>query len=146
MVEQVCSCEVAGCNTLTPPQSLLGVCVSVMSSTSRSAKVGRSEIGAKNRFTYKAPPCTRQSTTRKPQVTAIMVNTIVYDLTPWVANMSQASESRLYTFASETKEKLRKFRLSTSRSNSPQAIICTHTLGQPSLSADPDHSRRRPDR
>ncbi|KAJ5165812.1 hypothetical protein N7492_006108 [Penicillium capsulatum] len=33
------------------------------------------------------------------------------------------SESRLYTFSPETKEKLRKFRLSTSRAKDPQAII-----------------------
>jgi len=37
----------------------------------------------------------------------------------------QASESRLYTFSDETKQKLRKFRLGTSRSNDPQAVICT---------------------
>lgn len=36
----------------------------------------------------------------------------------------QASESRLYAFSPETKEKLRKFRLGTSRANDPQAIIC----------------------
>jgi len=34
-----------------------------------------------------------------------------------------ASESRLYTFSEETKEKLRKFRLGTSRAQDPQAII-----------------------
>ncbi|KAI6247783.1 Actin-depolymerizing factor gmf1 [Erysiphe necator] len=34
-----------------------------------------------------------------------------------------ASESRLYTFSNETKAHLRKFRLGTSRSNHPQAII-----------------------
>ncbi|KAK5165543.1 uncharacterized protein LTR77_009072 [Saxophila tyrrhenica] len=34
-----------------------------------------------------------------------------------------ASESRLYTFSPETKEKLRKFRLSTSRAKDPQAVI-----------------------
>ncbi|KAF7596357.1 hypothetical protein BBP40_002101 [Aspergillus hancockii] len=33
------------------------------------------------------------------------------------------SESRLYTFSPETKEKLRKFRLGTSRAKDPQAII-----------------------
>ena len=37
---------------------------------------------------------------------------------------SQASESRLYTFSTETKEKLRKFRLGTSRAKDPQAVIC----------------------
>ncbi|KAJ5619984.1 hypothetical protein N7510_003968 [Penicillium lagena] len=34
------------------------------------------------------------------------------------------SESRLYSFSPETREKLRKFRLSTSRAKDPQAIIC----------------------
>jgi hypothetical protein len=34
------------------------------------------------------------------------------------------SESRLYTFSPETKEKLRKFRLGTSRAKDPQAMIC----------------------
>jgi len=34
-----------------------------------------------------------------------------------------ASESRLYTFSQESKDHLRKFRLGTSRSNDPQAVI-----------------------
>jgi len=34
-----------------------------------------------------------------------------------------SSESRLYTFSQESKDHLRKFRLGTSRSNSPQAVI-----------------------
>ncbi|KAK5112590.1 hypothetical protein LTR62_003904 [Meristemomyces frigidus] len=34
-----------------------------------------------------------------------------------------SSESRLYTFSQETKDKLRKFRLSTSRAKDPQAVI-----------------------
>ncbi|GAB0141594.1 hypothetical protein EsHS_00002181 [Epichloe bromicola] len=34
-----------------------------------------------------------------------------------------ASESRLYTFSGETKEQLRKFRLTTSRAKDPQAVI-----------------------
>ncbi|EME40412.1 hypothetical protein DOTSEDRAFT_74107 [Dothistroma septosporum NZE10] len=34
-----------------------------------------------------------------------------------------SSESRLYTFSTETKEKLRKFRLGTSRAKDPQAVI-----------------------
>ncbi|KIW01808.1 uncharacterized protein PV09_06663 [Verruconis gallopava] len=34
-----------------------------------------------------------------------------------------ASEARLYTFSSDTKEKLRKFRLGTSRAKDPQAVI-----------------------
>ncbi|KAK2737426.1 hypothetical protein FQN57_007516 [Myotisia sp. PD_48] len=33
------------------------------------------------------------------------------------------SDSRLYSFSPETKEKLRKFRLSTSRAKDPQAVI-----------------------
>ncbi|KAJ9144798.1 GMF family protein [Coniochaeta hoffmannii] len=32
-------------------------------------------------------------------------------------------EARLYTFSQETKDQLRKFRLGTSRSNDPQAVI-----------------------
>ncbi|KAJ5636276.1 uncharacterized protein N7484_009589 [Penicillium longicatenatum] len=35
------------------------------------------------------------------------------------------SDSRLYSFSPETKEKLRKFRLGTSRAKDAQAIICT---------------------
>jgi hypothetical protein len=38
--------------------------------------------------------------------------------------IGQASESRLFTFSDETKNKLRKFRLGTSRAKDPQAIIC----------------------
>ncbi|KAI9721937.1 MAG: hypothetical protein M1812_001895 [Candelaria pacifica] len=34
-----------------------------------------------------------------------------------------SSEARLYTFSTETKEKLRKFRLGTSRAKDPQAVI-----------------------
>ncbi|OQO09629.1 hypothetical protein B0A48_05031 [Cryoendolithus antarcticus] len=34
-----------------------------------------------------------------------------------------SSESRLYTFSTPTKDKLRKFRLSTSRAKDPQAVI-----------------------
>ncbi|RMJ25126.1 GMF family [Aspergillus sp. HF37] len=37
--------------------------------------------------------------------------------------MSTMAESRLYSFSPETKEKLRKFRLSTSRAKDPQAAI-----------------------
>ncbi|KAK7179818.1 glia maturation factor beta [Paraphaeosphaeria sporulosa] len=36
---------------------------------------------------------------------------------------ASSSESRLYTFSDETKQKLRKFRLGTSRAKDPQAII-----------------------
>ncbi|KAI4652597.1 uncharacterized protein J4E79_008904 [Alternaria viburni] len=40
------------------------------------------------------------------------------------ANTSaQSSEARLYTFSEETKSKLRKFRLGTSRAKDPQAVI-----------------------
>ncbi|KAF2205465.1 glia maturation factor beta, partial [Delitschia confertaspora ATCC 74209] len=35
----------------------------------------------------------------------------------------QSSEARLYTFSQETKDKLRKFRLGTSRAKGPQAVI-----------------------
>jgi hypothetical protein len=35
----------------------------------------------------------------------------------------QSSEARLYTFSQETKDKLRKFRLGTSRAKDPQAVI-----------------------
>ncbi|OQN97347.1 hypothetical protein B0A48_16411 [Cryoendolithus antarcticus] len=38
-----------------------------------------------------------------------------------------SSESRLYTFSTPTKDKLRKFRLSTSRAKDPQAVICETT-------------------
>lgn len=40
------------------------------------------------------------------------------------ANLSK-TDSRLYSFSPETKEHLRKFRLTTSRAKDPQAIICT---------------------
>jgi len=44
------------------------------------------------------------------------------------ANTSaQSSEARLYTFSDETKTKLRKFRLGTSRAKDPQAVICSYT-------------------
>ncbi|KAK8051110.1 hypothetical protein PG993_002495 [Apiospora rasikravindrae] len=36
-----------------------------------------------------------------------------------------SSEARLYTFSQESKDHLRKFRLGTSRSNDPQAVIYT---------------------
>jgi len=39
-------------------------------------------------------------------------------------DLSQSSESRLYTFSQESKDHLRKFRLGTSRANDPQAVIC----------------------
>ena len=41
------------------------------------------------------------------------------------ANVKQASESRLYQVSDDTKAKLRKFRLGTSRAKDPQAVICT---------------------
>ncbi|KAI4942097.1 hypothetical protein J4E91_010296 [Alternaria rosae] len=39
------------------------------------------------------------------------------------ASFSVSSEARLYTFSEETKSKLRKFRLGTSRAKDPQAVI-----------------------
>ncbi|KAG9378309.1 hypothetical protein A1F94_011425 [Pyrenophora tritici-repentis] len=42
-----------------------------------------------------------------------------------LASTAFSSEARLYTFSDETKTKLRKFRLGTSRANDPQAVICT---------------------
>jgi len=46
--------------------------------------------------------------------------------------LEQSSESRLYTFSPETKEKLRKFRLGTSRAKDPQAVICIpHLIHKP---------------
>ncbi|PNP52123.1 hypothetical protein THARTR1_07332 [Trichoderma harzianum] len=47
----------------------------------------------------------------------------------------QASESRLYNISGETKEHLRKFRLTTSRASKPQAVIylidkTTHEIHQ----------------
>ena len=42
------------------------------------------------------------------------------------ASHQQASESRLYTFSDETKQHLRKFRLTTSRAKGPQAVICMY--------------------
>ncbi|TKA76270.1 hypothetical protein B0A55_01848 [Friedmanniomyces simplex] len=56
------------------------------------------------------------------------------DLTPFVAYsevsryssgpvVNMSSESRLYSFSQETKDRLRKFRLGTSRAKDPQAII-----------------------
>lgn len=38
----------------------------------------------------------------------------------------QASESRLYSFSKDTESHLRKFRLTTSQSKGPQAVICTY--------------------
>lgn len=43
-------------------------------------------------------------------------------------HLLQSSEARLYTFSQETKDHLRKFRLGTSRSNEPQAVICTYAI------------------
>ncbi|KAI0538003.1 GMF family protein [Xylaria digitata] len=42
---------------------------------------------------------------------------------PTANHQSQSSEARLYTFSPETKEHLRKFRLTTSRASGPQAVI-----------------------
>ncbi|KAL2356724.1 hypothetical protein BJ546DRAFT_530901 [Cryomyces antarcticus] len=40
-----------------------------------------------------------------------------------LAAYTMSSESRLYTFSTETKDKLRRFRLGTSRAKDPQAVI-----------------------
>ncbi|KAL8666256.1 MAG: hypothetical protein Q9202_001524 [Teloschistes flavicans] len=68
-----------------------------------------------------------------------------------------ASEARLYTFSPETQEKLRKFRLGTSRAKDPQAVIYqidkhsleiaqadsdTYTSMQELADELPDHSPR----
>ena len=39
---------------------------------------------------------------------------------------AQGSEARLYTFSEDAKDHLRKFRLGTSRSREPQAVICKY--------------------
>ncbi|EME78274.1 uncharacterized protein MYCFIDRAFT_143682 [Pseudocercospora fijiensis CIRAD86] len=49
---------------------------------------------------------------------------------------TQSSESRLYTFSQETKDALRKFRLGTSRSKDPQAII--YQIDKKSLEIKPE--------
>lgn len=46
----------------------------------------------------------------------------------------QSSESRLYTFSPNTIEKLRKFRLGTSRAKEPQAVICMSVVSIKSIS------------
>lgn len=60
---------------------------------------------------------------------------------------AQSSESRLYTFSQESKDHLRKFRLGTSRSNDPQAVICMYVSAvvqtqpaprEPALPMSPD--------
>ncbi|RYC63024.1 hypothetical protein CHU98_g3197 [Xylaria longipes] len=40
-----------------------------------------------------------------------------------------SSEARLYTFSEQTREHLRKFRLTTSRASGPQAVICMYVSG-----------------
>ncbi|KAI9797418.1 MAG: hypothetical protein M1835_000753 [Candelina submexicana] len=47
-----------------------------------------------------------------------------------------SSEARLYTFSTETKEKLRKFRLGTSRAKDPQAVI--YQINKQTLEIDQD--------
>ncbi|KAM0344304.1 hypothetical protein ACHAPU_007661 [Fusarium lateritium] len=47
-----------------------------------------------------------------------------------------ASESRLYTFSGESKDHLRKFRLTTSRAKGPQAVICMYFSSRLSTRAD----------
>jgi hypothetical protein len=55
-------------------------------------------------------------------------------ISPHALITPQSSESRLYTFSDETKQKLRKFRLGTSRAKDPQAILCTHAWSPPQAS------------
>ncbi|TKX22017.1 actin-depolymerizing factor gmf1 [Elsinoe australis] len=55
----------------------------------------------------------------------------------------QSSEARLYTFSPETKAALRKFRLSTSRSNKPQARICASPSGPTSPHMQSDLMARK---
>ncbi|KAF1817138.1 glia maturation factor beta [Eremomyces bilateralis CBS 781.70] len=47
-----------------------------------------------------------------------------------------ASESRLYTFSQETKDRLRKFRLGTSRAKDPQAVI--YSIDKKTLEISPE--------
>ncbi|KAB5577938.1 hypothetical protein GE09DRAFT_951208 [Coniochaeta sp. 2T2.1] len=53
-------------------------------------------------------------------------------------NTSQSSEARLYTFSQESKDHLRKFRLGTSRSNEPQAVIYLIDKSTHEIKQDPD--------
>lgn len=50
-----------------------------------------------------------------------------------------SSEARLYTFSQETKDHLRKFRLGTSRSNDPQAVIYLIDKNTKEIRQDDDH-------
>ena len=60
--------------------------------------------------------------TPSPRSLEVDPSTALYMATGTADNLQ--SDSRLYSFSPETKEKLRKFRLSTSRAKDPQAIIC----------------------
>ncbi|KAI8679794.1 ADF-H domain-containing protein [Fusarium keratoplasticum] len=51
-----------------------------------------------------------------------------------------ASESRLYTFSGETKDHLRKFRLTTSRAKDPQAVICMYVSLSAPVPLPPRHA------
>ena len=70
-------------------------------------------------FTTDTPPTTHFAT----MVCIVSSIDLEYDSN----QPSQSSESRLYTFSQPTKDKLRKFRLSTSRAKDPQATICEQT-------------------
>ncbi|KAI0971430.1 glia maturation factor beta [Xylaria arbuscula] len=51
-------------------------------------------------------------------------NTFTFELQgELLQRLDESSEARLYTFSQETKEHLRKFRLTTSRATGPQAVI-----------------------
>ncbi|KAI1493535.1 hypothetical protein F5X96DRAFT_666743 [Biscogniauxia mediterranea] len=54
---------------------------------------------------------------------------------PWI---SMSSEARLYTFSQETKDQLRKFRLTTSRAGTPQAVIYMIDKKTYEIKQDPD--------
>ncbi|KAB5545931.1 GMF family protein [Coniochaeta sp. 2T2.1] len=51
---------------------------------------------------------------------------------------TQSSEARLYTFSQESRDHLRKFRLGTSRSNEPQAVIYLIDKSTHEIKQDPD--------
>ena len=65
-----------------------------------------------------------------------------HPLTTFTLPPSQSSEARLYTFSQETKDKLRKFRLGTSRAKDPQAVICTSSLDPSYLLPTPSIRQR----
>ncbi|KAF7194150.1 Actin-depolymerizing factor gmf1, partial [Pseudocercospora fuligena] len=85
-------------------------------------------------------PAKRTSSAITQRIPAIRHHTHEHDAYP---ALKQSSESRLYTFSQETKDKLRKFRLGTSRAKDPQAIICknTDTTSNPAEEIRTDQSK-----